>query len=146
MAPNKLQKQIATLESNIHSGAVKTTYKTPNAIRTDLLTYKIKNELTQAQLADRVGVNPASFVHFLTYRYKDPMMAQQNRVYLTAARFLALEKAKEKVAALQAQLPHDKQADSKTHGDGRSGQCGAPAKRAKASDGGGESHSSVARA
>jgi hypothetical protein len=143
MAPNQLQKQIATLESNIHSGAVKTTYKTPNAIRDDLLTYKIKNQLTQAQLADRVGVNPASFVHFLTYRYKDPMMAQQNRVYLTAARFLALEKAKEKVAALQAQLPHDRQAG---HYDGRSEQCGAPAKRAKTADVGGESHSSVAPA
>jgi hypothetical protein len=50
MAPNKLQKQIATLESNIHSGAVKTTYKTPNAIRNDLLTYKIKNQLTQPSL------------------------------------------------------------------------------------------------
>jgi hypothetical protein len=93
-----------------------------------------------------VGVNPASFVHFLTYRYKDSMMAQQNRVYLTAARFLAVEKAKEKVAALQAQLPHDRQAGSETHGDGRTEQCGAPAKRAKTADVGGEAHYSVAPA
>jgi hypothetical protein len=78
------------------------------------------------------------------------MNAKQNSAYWAAAEFLAMEKAKEKRATLQAQLPHDKQGV----GNARNGdedeheheQLGAPAKRAKAGDSAVESHSAVAPA
>jgi hypothetical protein len=150
MTTNKLQKQIAAIESSIESGAVKVNYKRPYAIRDDLLVYKGKKDITQTELAKRVGVNPTSFGHFLHFQYKNQMNAKQNSAYWAAAEFLAMEKAKEKRAALQAQLPHDKQgvgnARNGNEDEGEHEQLGAPAKRAKAGESAVESHSAIAPA
>jgi hypothetical protein len=93
-------------------------------------------------------VNPTSVGNFLHFQYKIAMNDKQNSAYWAAAEFLATEKAREKRATLQAQLPHDKQgAGNARNGNEDEGeQLCASAKRAKTGDSAAECHSSVAPA
>jgi hypothetical protein len=93
-------------------------------------------------------VNPTSVGHFLHFQYKIAMNAKQNSAYWAAAEFLATEKAREKRATLQAQLPHDKQGvgNARNGNEDEGEQLCASAKRAKTGDSAAEWHSSVAPA
>lgn len=104
----KLKKELADLESRIREGEFSPVYgpkhrmRSPNQIRAAVRKYQAENTITQLELAHRIGVLPGSFSKFMTQHYMNEWSALDNNVYWEAAKFLAVEEIKGKMAALEA--------------------------------------------